>query len=123
MKNLLDYVKSNSKVIVIIALIFVLTVAVVIINGHVGSASTVSVASAASDSGMTDTEKKLTTILSSISGVGETEVMINESDNVINGVIIVCKGADNIMTRNDILNAVSTALNIDKKIIAIYAMN
>lgn len=121
MKKLLDYLKSNSKVIVIIALIFALTVAVVLINRNNGSS--VSVAATVSESGMSDTEKKLTAVLSSISGVGETEVMINESDNVINGVIVVCKGADNIMTRNDILNAVSTALNVDKKIIAIYAMN
>ena len=48
--------------------------------------------------------------------------MINESENGIPGVVIVCVGADNIMTRNDILNAVSTALDVDKKIIAIYSM-
>lgn len=49
--------------------------------------------------------------------------MINEGENGILGVVIVCEGANNLMTRNDILNAVSTALNIDKKIIAIYSMN
>ena len=38
-------------------------------------------------------------------------------------VVIVCRGADNIMTRSDILNVVSTALNIQKNIIAIYAMD
>ena len=34
----------------------------------------------------------------------------------------VINNADNIMTRSNILNAVSTALHIDKKIIAIYSM-
>ena len=49
--------------------------------------------------------------------------MINEGENGVLGVVIVCEGANNIMTRNDILNAVSTALNIDKNLIAIYSMN
>ena len=48
--------------------------------------------------------------------------MINESDGQILGVVIVCQGADNIMTRSNILNAVSTALKINKDIIAIYSM-
>ena len=48
--------------------------------------------------------------------------MITENEGKILGVVIVCEGADNIMTRSSILNAVSTALNIDKKIIAIYSM-
>jgi uncharacterized membrane protein len=71
----------------------------------------------------TNTEKKLAEILSNISGVGTAQVMINEGDNGIEGVVIVCSGGNNIMTKNDILNAVSTALNIEKNIIAIYAMN
>lgn len=49
--------------------------------------------------------------------------MINESKDGILGVIIVCEGADSIMTKNTILNAVSTALNINKNLIAIYSMN
>ena len=48
--------------------------------------------------------------------------MITENDGQIMGVVIVCEGANNIMTRSNILNAVSTALNIDRKIIAIYSM-
>ena len=62
-------------------------------------------------------------ILSSIEGVGDTEVMINEGKDGIEGVVIVCRGADSIMVRNNILNAVSTAMKVDKKNIVIYSMN
>lgn len=45
-----------------------------------------------------------------------------EEDEKIVGVVIVCQGANNLMTRSNILNVVSVALGIDKKIIAIYSM-
>ena len=48
--------------------------------------------------------------------------MITEEEGKIIGVVIVCEGANNLMTRSSILNVVSTALNVDKKIIAIYSM-
>ena len=49
--------------------------------------------------------------------------MITSDDDGVKGVVIVCEGAENIMVRSSILNVVSTALNIDKNNIAIYAMN
>lgn len=119
MKKLLEFVKVNKTVLIIILLIFTLVLAVVIMNGLNGGETETSNTS----SEQTSTEKKLSEILSSIAGVGDTQVMINEDDGGINGVIIVCTGANNIMTRNNIINAVSTALNIEKNIIAIYAMN
>lgn len=117
MKKLIEHLKSNKTLIIIIALVFVLILIVVLYNGAEESSS----AGAFTDK--TQTEIKLESILSSIDGVGESNVMVTESDEGIEGVVIVCQGADNIMTRNDILNAVSTALNIQKNIIAIYAMN
>jgi hypothetical protein len=119
MKGLINYIKSNRKILICIVLIFVLTIVVIFINKS--QSSTVTTSSTTVE--MTTTEKKLTDILSSIDGVGQTEVMIYESDDKISGVVIVCKGGNNIMTRSNILNAVSTALNIEKNIIAIYAMN
>lgn len=70
----------------------------------------------------TETEQKLCNLLESIQGVGQTEVYVNEEDNVVLGVVVVCEGADNIWVKNDILNVVSTALNINKSLIAIYAI-
>ena len=118
MRKVLNFVNDNKKIIVVVILIIVLVGTIYFINR-------------ASDSGMAQTtstqksatEVKLTGILSSIDGVGATDVMITEDKDGIMGIIIVCEGADNIMTRNNILNAVSTGFNVDKKIIAIYSMN
>ncbi|MDE5729195.1 MAG: hypothetical protein K2I20_03365 [Clostridia bacterium] len=119
MRKVLDYVKDNKKIIIVVALIIILIGAVYLINvGAKGKGNSSSVSAEKSPA-----ETKLTSILSSIEGVGATDVMITETDGKIAGVVIVCEGANNIMVKNDILNAVATALNIDKKIIAIYSMN
>ena len=119
MRKLLDYVKKNKKLIIVIALLIALICIVYFIDfGKKGATATSSTTTKKSE-----TEVKLTAILSSIDGVGEADVMIHESNGAIVGVIIVCEGANNIMTRNDILNAVATALNVPKSIIAIYSMN
>lgn len=117
MKKLLDAIKANKTLLIILGLVFVL-IAIVVIFYNDGRDQSVS-----ASIGKSDTEVRLESILSSIEGVGESNVMVTEGENGIEGVVIVCKGADNIMTRNDIINVVSTALNIDKKIIAVYAMN
>ena len=116
MRAIVDWVKNNKKIIVTVALIIILLIILYFIN--VGSQTRT--AATVYTQEKSATEQKLTGILSNIEGVGTTDVMINESQGTITGVVIVSSGADNIMTRNNILNAVSTALNIDKKIIAIY---
>ena len=118
MQKVLDLVKANKKIIIVLALIIILLGTLYFINRGKQSPTAATVSTQEKSA----TEQRLTGILSSIDGVGTTDVMINESEGEITGVIIVCQGADNIMTRSNILNAVSTALNIDKKIIAIYSM-
>lgn len=118
MRKVLDYVKANKKIIIVAALLVILIGALYFINKSSGKSET-AVSTSVEKS---DTELKLINILRSIDGVGETDVMINQSDEEILGVVIVCEGADNIMTRSNILNAVSTALCISKTIIAIYSM-
>ena len=117
MRKVLDFVNANKKIIIVAVLIAILICAVYFINKKEDKTASTSVSPQKSS-----TELKLTSILGSIEGVGATDVMVTESDNRIVGVVIVCEGANNIMTKNNILNAVSTALNIDKKIIAIYSM-
>ncbi len=117
MRKVLNFVNDNKKIIIVVILIIVLVGTIYFINKATEKAP------AFSDTAKSETEVKLTGILSSIDGVGATDVMINESTDGIKGVVIVCEGANNIMTRNNILNAVSTALNIDKNLIAIYSMN
>ena len=117
MRKVVDYVEKNKKIIIVVMLIAILIGTVYIIDKRKSDTSTVATGSAKSE-----TEVKLTGILSCIDGVGRTDVMITEEEGKIVGVVIVCDGADNLMTRSNILNAVSTALNIDKKIIAIYSL-
>lgn len=117
MKKTIEFLKANKAVLIITGIVVILIVVVMIWGGKSDGLSVNSKVE------KTGTEQKLERILSSIDGVGETDVMINEGENGIDGVVIVCRGANNIMTRNNILNAVSTALNIQKNIIAIYAMN
>jgi len=118
MRKVLDFVNANKKIIIVIVLIIILVGTIYFLNK--GSGKTAATGAVTAQSA---TEKKLGTILSSIEGVGATEVMVNEGEEGILGVGIVCEGANNIMTRNTLLNAVSTALNIEKNIIAIYSLN
>ncbi len=118
MRKALDWVKENKKIIIAVTAIVIILCVLYFINK--GSQSPT--AAMVSTQEKTPTEQKLMGILSNIDGVGTTDVMINESNGSITGVVIVCQGADNIMTRSNILNAVSTVFNIDKKIIAIYSM-
>ncbi len=118
MRKALDWVKENKKIIIAVTAIILILCILYFINKGTQSPTAATV----STQEKSPTEQKLMGILTNMDGVGTTDVMINETDGTITGVVIVCRGADNIMTRSNILNAVSTALNIDKKIIAIYSM-
>ena len=119
MKKLLDYYTRHKKIL----LIAVLLVAFIILAFVLYGSKSKITSAAGNEVDRSVTEIKLMRILSEIDGVGQAEVMINEGEKGVNGVIIVCEGAYNIMTRSDILNAVATALNVEKNNIAIYAMN
>lgn len=114
MKNIISLIKSNKVVIIVVSIILILVISVSLFNNKPKQTAVINT--------HTQTEIKLCDILNKIEGVGKADVMIKENGETIEGVVVVCRGGDNIMTRNDILNAVSTALNIDKNIIAIYAM-
>lgn len=120
MKKLIDALKRNKNALIVIVLLLALVLIVIILNTNKSLSVTTSGGTATAK---TETELKLERILAGIEGVGEAEVMINQSESGISGVVIVCQGANNIMTRNDVLNAVCTALNIDGNNVAIYAMN
>lgn len=121
MKKAVDFLKQNKNALIVLVLLLVLIVIAVSLNG--GSKSLLVSSTGANSQNKSVTELKLEQILSGIDGVGQAEVMINESEDGIDGVIIVCSGANNLMTRNNILNAVTTALNVKGNNIAIYAMN
>ena len=118
MNKPIDYLKNNKTIVIVVLVLFTLIFALYFINTQSSTTQT-----AGDFTQKTQTEIKLASILSNIKGVGQSDVMINVGQNgEICGVVIVCDGADNIMVRNDILNAVSTALNVDKNLIVIYSM-
>lgn len=67
-----------------------------------------------------ETEKKLSALLSEIDGVGEAEVMICETEEGVQSVVIVCSGANNLQVTMDVREAVSAALGTDEKSVKIY---
>lgn len=122
MKKAVDFLKNNKNALIVLVLLIALIVIAISLNGN-NSLSVSSIGGSSNNQNKSVKEIKLEQILSGIDGVGQAEVMINESEDGIEGVIIVCSGANNLMTRNNILNAVTTALNVKGNNIAIYAMN
>lgn len=120
MKKMLTYLKENKKILVIAVLLIALLALAFVLYG---SKNKMTSAVNQTVTERSATETKLMRILSEIDGVGQAEVLINEGENGVEGVIIVCEGANSLMTRNDVINAVVTALKVNKNNIAIYAMN
>ncbi len=109
-----EWFKQRRKIIIVAALIVLLVAVVLVFFGGRGESG--------GAAAKTQTEQRLAALLGRMDGIGEAEVMVNEEGGTITGVVVVCEGADSILVRNDILNAVATALDIDRSIIAIYSM-
>jgi len=69
-----------------------------------------------------DEEARLCSILSEIEGVGDVSVIINSEGESV-GVVVVCRGADSIMVRSQIISAVRLATGATGENILIYKMN
>ena len=65
-------------------------------------------------------EERLSRILSSIDGVGDTTVMVSEADGKAVSAVIVFRGADSILTRMRVIEAAAGALGIAKECILLY---
>lgn len=118
MAKLIELLKKHKKITIIVTLIIFLVVIAAVAFGGKSNSFTVN------SSSRSENEEKLVRILTEIDGVGKAEVMITENaDGTVEGVVVVCEGANDIMTKNDVINAVKTALKIEKNNIAVYAMN
>lgn len=85
----------------------VLIIGVVLMLLPVGSGS----------SGEPSEEEPMAVLLSSTEGVGESRVLISE-----NGVVVVCRGAENARVRLDIIQAVSSYTGFTSDKITILKM-
>ncbi len=108
--------KSIKHIEIIIAVIFAVIVLLIYL-------SSVNPVKRTQSSASTNLEMRLESILSDIEGAGNVSVLINNTDNQIDGVIIVASGADNVFVKMNILKAVETVLKIPTAQIEILVGN
>ena len=69
---------------------------------------------------LSENEQKVSRLLSSIEGVGEAEVMICETEEGVQSVVVVCEGANDLHVIMNVREAVATALGTQEKAVKIY---
>ena len=108
--------RSNAKI-KDLALLFVLGIALIVVAWTVfrgGDATTSAM------EGMTDTEIKVLRILQEIDGVGEANVVVCETKEGVESVVVVCQGANDLRVVMNVREAVATALGTTEKSVKIY---
>ena len=108
------------KNIQIIAVIFIIAVALIIYSTVMTSKQKQAESSAVSVV-MTSSEQRLSSILGNIEGAGRVEAMITEQDGKIAGVLVIAEGADSITVRLRLIDATATALGVDKSIVNVFS--
>lgn len=68
----------------------------------------------------TESERALCALLSEIDGVGEVSVMICQSEEGVESVVVVCEGARDIRVHTSVKEAVAAALGTEEKNVKIY---
>ena len=71
-------------------------------------------------SNLSDTEQRVMRLLNQIDGVGEAEVIVYETENGVESVVVVCEGANDLKVIMNVREAVSAALGTEEKSIKIY---
>lgn len=104
----------------IIAVIFIIAVALIIYSTVMTSKANESSQSVAGTV-MTSDEQRLSAILSSIDGAGKVETMITVQDDTVVGVLIIADGADNVLVRIRLVDAAATALGVSKSVVNVYS--
>lgn len=136
MKNLLTKLKNDKNLIRIIYIIGLLGIALIFLSGFFGTDGDDSFHSGDIGDYRSAEETRIEKMVESIEGVGESKVMITmensaeqvyldksvvkEIEPTVRGVMIVCRGADNPLIKETVLESVTKALNIssDKVCIA-----
>ena len=65
-------------------------------------------------------EEKISRLLEEIDGVGDASVIICETENGVEGAVVVCEGANDFFVVIKVREAVATALGTDEKSVKIY---
>lgn len=114
LKGMFEKIKGI-KNIKIIALVFIIAIALIIYSNVVASDKD------EKQSFQNDEETRLANILSSVDGAGEVETMITKSSGQIVGVLVIATGANNPLVRLRLLNAASSALGIDSETVSVMS--
>ena len=67
-----------------------------------------------------ETELRVCRLLEEMEGVGETEVMIHETEEGVESVVVVCDGAKDLQVLLNIREAVASALGTNQSAVKIY---
>lgn len=68
----------------------------------------------------TSNEQKISRLLEKIDGVGDADVMICETEDGVQGAVVVCEGANDFFVVIKVREAVATALGTEEKAVKIY---
>ena len=69
---------------------------------------------------MSENERKVCHILQQIDGVGDVSVMICETEDGVQSVVVVCDGAKNLKVLMNVREAAAAAVGASEKSIKIY---
>ena len=67
-----------------------------------------------------ESERKVSRLLREIDGVGEADVMICETEDGVQSVVVVCEGAKDLQVVINVREAVAAALGTEEKSVKIY---
>lgn len=73
-----------------------------------------------SEATLTESEEKISRLLREIDGVGDAEVMIYETEEGVQGAVVVCEGANDFQVVINVREAVAAALGTEEKSVKIY---
>ena len=104
----------------IIAVVFIIAVALIIYSTVMTSKSNGDTQTAVSTV-MTTDEQRLSAILSNIDGAGKVEAMITKQGDTVMGVLVIADGASDILVRVRLIEAAATALGVEKKVVNVYS--
>ncbi len=67
-----------------------------------------------------ETEQRVSRLLQEMDGVGKAEVMICETEDGVQSVVVVCEGARDFSIVMDVREAVAAALGTEEKAVKVY---
>lgn len=108
---------KSVKNIRIIAVVFIIAIALIIYSSVVASRESQSVSQSQPQSVQSEDEQRLSNILSQIDGAGQVQTMITKSDGQIVGVLVIADGAKNPYVRLKLMQASATALGVGEDVI------